>query len=116
MPLHYNINIQQHVYGSVSIFTIPGGADIYLDGAKQPNPAPTTITNVDPGWHSYLLIYPGYINSEGIVNIKEGDIYELYVVMEESFDIRQAFIYGFLTSLVAGATLYLLTRDKRSFA
>ena len=112
MSLYYNINTQLQT-GSISVFTIPGGADIYLDGEKKPNPSPTTIASVDPGWHSYLLIYPGYINSEGIINLKEGENYELYVVMEEAFDIQQAFFYGLLASLIAGATLFLLTRDKR---
>lgn len=109
--------IQYLQTGLLSILTIPGGADIYLDGIKQLYPSPTTIANVDPGWHSYLLTYPGYINSEGIVNIKGGETYDLYVIMEESFNIRQAFIYGFLASLIAGTTLFLLTRDRRrSFA
>jgi len=112
MSLYYDISTQQQT-GSISVFTIPGGVDIYLDGMKQPNTSPTTIIDVSPGWHSYLLTYPGYINYEGIINLKEGETYELYAVMEESFNIRQAFFYGLLASLMAGTTLFLLTRERR---
>lgn len=76
---------------------------------KHPDKTPTVI-DLPTGQHIYRLTYPGYIDEEGIVFIQEEQIYDLFISMHESLVVRDVLIYGFLASLAAGITLYLLTR------
>lgn len=99
----------QEQTGSLSIVTVPGGADIYIDGVKQPDKTPAII-DLPVDQHIYRLTYPGYIDEEGIVYIQEGQTYDLFISMHKSLVIRDVLIYGFMASLMAGITLYLLTR------
>ena len=101
-------NLQQ-LTGSLSIVTVPSGADVYIDGTKQTDKTPF-IKDLPIGQHIYRLTYPGYIDEEGMVFIQEGQPYDLFVAMHESLVIKDVLIYGFLASFAAGITLYLLTR------
>jgi hypothetical protein len=107
------MTIQYYQYlqptGSLSIVTIPGGADIYIDGIKQSDKTPAII-DIPIGQHIYRLTYFGYIDEEGMVPIQEGQTYDLFVTMQESVVIKDVLLYGFLASFAAGITLYLLTR------
>ena len=101
----------QEPIGQLSIVSIPSGADIFIDGIKQSDPTPF-ITTLPVGQHIYRLIYPGYIDEDGMVLIQEGQTYDLFVTMHKDFDARDEIIYGFVGSLAAGVALYLLIRKK----
>lgn len=101
----------QQPTGILSIVTIPSGADIFIDGTKQTDKTPSII-NLPIGQHIYGLTYPGYIGEDGMVLIQENQTYDLLVTMHESLAIRDVLVYGFLASLAAGITLYLLIRRK----
>lgn len=48
-------NISGLATGSITIFTIPSGADVIIDGVRQPNQSPTIINNVSAGSHELLI-------------------------------------------------------------
>ncbi len=107
--------LQEHLQdptGQLSIVSIPSGADIFIDGIKQTDATPF-ITTLSTGQHVYRLIYPGYIDEDGMILIQEGQTYDLFVTMHKDFDAREEIIYGFIGSLAAGFALYLLIRDRR---
>lgn len=104
-------SILQQLTGSLSVVSVPGGANIFIDGEKQTDTTPTII-DILAGHHTYRPSYPGYIDVEGIVNIIEGQTHDLFSTMQKSSIIGDILIYGFVASFTAGITLYLLTRRR----
>ena len=102
-------SILQQPTGSLSVVSIPGGAKIFIDGEEQIDTTPAII-DIPVGQHAYRLSYPGYIDVEGIVYITEEQYQDLFFTMQKSLIIRDILIYGFIASITAGITLYLLTR------
>jgi hypothetical protein len=80
-----NINIQPTPTdtGSVQIISIPELAQIFIDGVEQDLKTPAIIENIPSGLHTYKLVYPGYVDIEGIMTIETGETYELFLVMEK---------------------------------
>lgn len=120
MSTQYNEQFSQQSLqqptGQLSIVSIPSGANIFIDGIKQTETTPF-ITTIPIGQHVYRLIYPGYIDEDGMVLIQENQTYDLFVTLHKSFDTRDEIIYGFIGSLAAGVALYLLIKDRtKSYA
>ena len=98
--------------GSINIISIPSNVTIFIDGIQHTETTPSTIENLTPGYHIYKLSYPGYIDEEGMILIRESETNYLYIIMKQSFGIRDALVYGFIASFVAGLTLYILSQGK----
>ena len=61
------IDLLSTVTGSVSIATIPAGADVYVDYADQPEGVtPITVETLSPGSHTILLRKSGYLQPRPI--------------------------------------------------
>lgn len=104
--------IQQSI-GSLSIVSIPSGARIFIDGIEYAEYTPTII-NLSPGQHIYRLVYPGFFQKDGIVNIMEDQTYNLLISVDGSINIKEVMIFGFIASFSAGLLLYLLTRKTKN--
>ena len=113
MSAQHSQQFLQDPTGQLSVVSIPSGADIFIDGIKQLDKTPL-ITTLSIGQHVYRLIYPGYIDEDGMIFIQEGQTYDLFVTMHKDFDAREEIIYGFIGSLAAGVALYLLIRDRKT--
>ena len=98
--------------GSINIISIPSNVTIFIDGIERTGTTPSTIEDLIPGYHTYKLSYPGYIDEEGMILIIESEINYLYIIMKQSFSIRDALVYGFIASFMAGLTLYALSKGK----
>lgn len=59
--------------GIVNINSIPPGADVYLNGDLY-GKAPITITDVEPGEHTYMLKLLGYTDYVSQVDVKVGEL------------------------------------------
>lgn len=101
--------ILQQLTGSLSIVSVPGGAKIFIDGDEQIYTTPSII-GLPVGQHTYRLSYSGYIDVEGIVHITEEQYQDLFFTMQKSTIVGDILMYGFIASISAGITLYLLTR------
>jgi PEGA domain len=58
--------------GSLYIASVPGEAEIFIDGADQGVKTPSTITNLTPGSHTVKLTKTGYTDFTGSVTITAG--------------------------------------------
>lgn len=58
--------------GSLSISSIPQGADIYLNNNLRPEKTPATISNLDPNTYTIKLKKIGYNDAEATVNVLPG--------------------------------------------
>lgn len=80
-----SVTIQQaQDVGSAYIVSIPSGAKIYIDNVEQVGiTTPATINNIPstPSEHTYKLVKPGYIDSEGLLFITTGQTYNVTVTM-----------------------------------
>ena len=55
--------------GSISVYSTPAGADVYLDNGYV-GISPLTISSVTPGSHVVLLTLPGYANWQATVQVQ----------------------------------------------
>ena len=108
MSIQYN----KQLSGQLSTVTIPSGAEIYIDGVIQLDKTTPVIIDLPSGVRTYRLLYPGYVNADGMIPIEDGNIYNLFITMHESFNTRDAIVYGFIASALAGAVLYVATKGK----
>ncbi len=125
-----NIIIGQPCTGSLHIATIPSGADIYIYDDIQDEyilrtektgsiSSPTIIPNIECNSitrsNKFKLSLSGYVDVEGILDIRDGEIYQLYIILEP--DIKQcktAEEGGMLLALIAGGLLIsALFGDKK---
>jgi len=58
--------------GSLYIASVPGEAEIFIDGVDQTVKTPSTITNLTPGSHTVKLTKTGYTDFTGSVTITAG--------------------------------------------
>lgn len=92
------INVRATCKGSLQIATIPSQADIYIYEEIQGNyvlrtektgtmTSPTIITDIEctglSRSNKFKLTLPGYVDVEGILDITDGTIYQLYIIMEK---------------------------------
>jgi hypothetical protein len=91
------INVKATCKGSLQIATIPPQADIYIyeeihgDYVKRTEKtgtmiSPSVIADIEctgpTRSNRFKLTLPGYVNVEGILDITDGTIYQLYIIME----------------------------------
>lgn len=67
--------------GSISFSSVPGGAEIFLDGQDQGIQTPATITDVPAGSHTYALKMANYKDSTGTVELLENQIYTVSAIL-----------------------------------
>jgi hypothetical protein len=95
-----NANLRQAT-GSISVYSTPSGASVYLDGSYK-GTTPKTITGVSAGAHTIKLVKSGY-NDEvrNLLSVKAGKTFSIYV------DLLQASGSIFVYSTPSGASVYL---------
>jgi hypothetical protein len=74
----------QPVYGTVSITSIPAGADVYADGlymGETRTGSPLVFREVKPGTHSLLLTRAGYQDYSTSGVIRAGENYDLVITL-----------------------------------
>lgn len=59
--------------GIVNITSLPSNADVYLNGDSY-GKTPITITNVEPGDHTYMLKLLGYADYVSQLDVKVGEL------------------------------------------
>ncbi len=67
------------LYGSLSIKSVPEGADIYLDDEDTGMKTDTVIVNIKTGKHKLKLVKEGYPEYEDTVEITGGDTSKIFV-------------------------------------
>lgn len=123
-----HISIRSQCTGSAQIATIPSNADIYiyndileiyeLQSVKSGSiDNPSTIYNLEctspTRSNKFKLSLPGYVDVEGMLDITQGTIYSLEIIMEP-FTIMESGEGLLLPALATGFLLFLLFRkDKK---
>jgi len=79
----YELSSTAVLTGSVQFVSVPGKANIILDGNDTLNVTPFTITDIDTGPHSFVLKLAGYTDVTGTVDVKGGVTSQVYVVLTE---------------------------------
>lgn len=97
--------------GYLSIVTVPSGANIFIDGIEHAELTPAII-NLSPGRHEYRLVYPGFFQKNGIVNVMQDQTYNLLISVDSNISIGEIVLLGFITSFAAGLLLYTLIKKK----
>jgi hypothetical protein len=67
--------------GSVSISSIPTGAEVYIDGSDHGVVTPVSITSLPPGPHNYKLTLAGYNDYTDTFTIKAGETTTITAVL-----------------------------------
>lgn len=121
------INVRATCKGSLQIATIPPQADIYIyeeiyrDYILRTEKTgtmiyPTIINDIEctgpTRSNKFKLTLPGYVDIEGMLDITDGTVYQLYIIMEKCT--VKEFGEDFLISALAigGIILLLFGRDK----
>jgi len=123
-----HVSIRSQCLGSAQIATIPSNADIYiyndflgiyeLQSVKSGTVNnPSTIYDLEctspTRSNKFKLSLPGYVDVEGMLDITQGTIYTLEIIMEPTTTVEAG---GglLLPALAAGMLLFLLCRkDKK---
>ena len=87
--------------GSISFSSVPGGAEIFLDGQDQGVRTPATITDVPAGSHTYALKLANYNDYTGTVNVIEDQT----VQVSATLDVMEGCII--FNSTPQGAKIYI---------
>jgi hypothetical protein len=69
--------------GTLSISSVPSGAEIYIDNVKMAQTTPAVLTYIPAGTHTIKLILPGYNEWIGKVVILSGEVTELQITLTE---------------------------------
>lgn len=124
----HKVNIKAICKGSLQIATTPPQADIYIYEETHGDyvlrtektgsmTSPYIITDIEctgpTRSNKFKLTFPGYVDIEGILDITNGTIYQLYIIMEK----RSVTMFGqgdFLIPALAigGFIFFLLGKDK----
>lgn len=126
-----SINVKAVCRGSLQIATIPNGADIYIYEESQMDYVlrnvktgtmidPSIITDIEctssTRSNKFKVTFPGYVDIEGMLDITDGTIYQLYIIMERCAINEPETAGGLLFSALAiGGLFFLLfgSRDKK---
>ena len=76
--------VEEKVYGSVKISSIPSGASIWIDGKDTKKTTPEIIENLTVGSHKVVLKLSGYEDASGRTTVKENERAELTLTMISS--------------------------------
>ncbi len=126
----HNVIVKQLCIGSLQIITVPSGADIYIYDDIQEDyilrsektgtiDDPTIIPNLECNSitrsNKFKLSLSGYVDIEGILNIKDNTIYQLYIILEPTtYQCHVTEAGGFaIPLLAAGLLLFALLGDKK---
>lgn len=108
-----SVTVQQtQGVGSAYIVSIPSGAKIYIDNVEQVGiTTPATINNIPstPSEHTYKLIKPGYIDSEGLLFITTGQTYNVVATI---YNIPSS-IWAFLIGAAIIGILLISRKEKK---
>lgn len=125
----HKVNIKAICKGSLQIATTPPQADIYIyeetygDYILRTEKtgtmiSPSIITDIEctgpTRSNKFKLTFPGYVDVEGMLDITDGTIYQLYIIMEKCA-VTELGQGDFLIPALAfgGLMLFLLWGDKR---
>ncbi|MBU0701810.1 PEGA domain-containing protein, partial [bacterium] len=69
-----NGTVTQSLIGSLSITSVPFGANIFLDGTDTTQTTPATITDILSGTHAIRLTKSGYLDWLSTITVTSGEI------------------------------------------
>lgn len=98
--------------GGVSVSSVPAGAEIFVNGAKQ-GVTPCTVQNLQPGKYTVQIRRPGYDPVEKTVQVVAAAVDKLHVNLVSSsgsvvFNVRPVGVEVFLDDKVLGMTKSLV--------
>ncbi len=126
-----NVVIKPLCVGSLEIATIPPEADIYIYDEIQGDYVlkaektgsidnPIIIPNIEctgpTRSNKFKLSKPGYVDVEGMLDITENTIYQLYIILEPKIDQCEVAEAGglLIPALAIGSLIFfLLGKEKR---
>lgn len=102
--------------GSISFSSVPGGAEIFLDGHDQGVQTPATITDMPAGSHTYALKLANYKDSTGTLELLENQIYTvsaiLTKILKEGVGAGTVLVLTLLGAGILGAVI-IATRETK---
>ncbi len=119
----YDIRVKATCNGSLQIATTPSGADIYIyeeiqgdyvfTGAQTGTMiSPSIINDIEctgpTRSNKFKLTLPGYVDVEGWLDITDGNIYQLYIIMEKCTTPGISEAGGWLLPALAIGSLFFL--------
>lgn len=124
-----SITVRAICQGSLHIATIPSGANIYIYEESQGDyvlqsvqtgtmTSPTIIDNIEctgpTRSNKFKLTLPDYVDVEGILDIKNGEIYQLYIIMEKcTIPVVTEGGGLFIPALALGSLFFLLFGEEK---
>jgi len=90
--------------GAIRLISVPGGAEIFIDGTDQGVTTPNTLINIPAGEHVFTLKLAGYNDLTGKVTAAGGVTAEVYVTLTP-FTPATGVLY--VTSTPAGAEIFI---------
>jgi len=99
--------------GSITITSIPSGAEIFIDGVDQGVKTDSTVTDIPAGDHTFTLKLAGYKDFTGTLQVVEDQITNIAVTLESAKN-NAAMLLG-LTIFGMGVlgAVVLATREKK---
>lgn len=88
--------------GTVQLKSLPGAADVYVDGIYRGSTA-TTVGNLEAGTHFALLKKVGYQDWSGLVTIRPKQVVVLDITLEVQKEVTTGYIH--VDSTPAGASV-----------
>ena len=99
-----NITLTQQLnFGSIILQSIPGGAQIFLDGINTSKTTPSTIENVGEGLHQFTLKLNGYNDTTFTVTIIKDHLISKSITLTEEITTGSIL----LQSTPSGAQIFL---------
>lgn len=117
----HGIRIRATCTGSLQIATTPSGADIYIYEESVGDYiltsvqtgtmiSPSTINDIEctspTRSNKFKLTLPGYVDVEGWLDITDGNIYQLYIIMEKCTTPGVSEMGGWLIPALAIGSLF----------
>ena len=73
--------------GSIAVISTPTGALIYLDGDSTGNVTNDTLSNLDPGDYTVLLVLDDYLEWDSTVTVTANAMTNVSVVLQQEFSL-----------------------------
>ncbi|MFH1194414.1 MAG: PEGA domain-containing protein [bacterium] len=75
--------------GSISISSVPAGAEIYLDGVDKNQVTPATIANLEAGTYTVKLVKTGYLDTTVVATVVAEQTTTVAISLVASMDVTE---------------------------
>lgn len=98
------------IVGEAEINSSPAMADIYIDG-KKVGQTPQVISDLMIGDHQYRLVREGYVESTGVLTIRDGETSQLSATLKKKENIQLKQSKGSIVETVKGTYKYKVPKS-----